>query len=75
MTNFKYANERFYAVANAIIDKVTGDNNENVAFIGEMPDAQALSALGASKGGKARAKSLTAKKRKEIAGKAAKARW
>jgi hypothetical protein len=39
------------------------------------PHAQALSALGASKGGKARAEKLSEKKRKEIARKAAKARW
>ena len=37
--------------------------------------ALALSKLGASKGGKARAESLSATKRKAIARKAAKARW
>jgi hypothetical protein len=37
--------------------------------------ALALSKLGASKGGKARAESLSAAKRKAIAKKAAKARW
>ncbi len=37
--------------------------------------AQALSKLGASKGGQARAKSLTKKRRKEIARKAATKRW
>ncbi len=37
--------------------------------------AQALARLGASKGGKARAASLSAKKRKAIAQKAALARW
>jgi len=37
--------------------------------------ASALSKLGASKGGEARAKSLTAKRRAEIAKQAAKARW
>jgi hypothetical protein len=39
------------------------------------PAAVALGKLGASKGGKARAKSLTAKRRTEIAEAAAKARW
>jgi hypothetical protein len=39
------------------------------------PAAVALSKLGASKGGKARAEKLTARKRSEIAKKAAKARW
>jgi len=39
------------------------------------PNAVALGALGASKGGKARAATLTAKRRREIAKNAAKARW
>ncbi|MDO8630919.1 MAG: hypothetical protein Q7R41_10540 [Phycisphaerales bacterium] len=39
------------------------------------PAAVALSKLGASKGGKARAAKLSAKRRKEIAEKAAKSRW
>jgi len=37
--------------------------------------AQILSKLGASKGGKARAKTLSPERRKVIAQKAAKARW
>jgi hypothetical protein len=39
------------------------------------PAAVALSKLGASKGGRARAESLSARKRKLIAKKAARARW
>ena len=39
------------------------------------PAAVALSKLGASKGGKARAERLSARKRKQIAKKAATARW
>jgi hypothetical protein len=39
------------------------------------PAAVALSKLGASKGGKARAESLTPKQRSKIAQKAAKTRW
>jgi hypothetical protein len=39
------------------------------------PAAVALSELGASKGGQARAASLSARKRKMIAKKAAQARW
>ena len=39
------------------------------------PAAVALSKLGASKGGKARAKALSDRKRKQIAKKAAEARW
>jgi len=39
------------------------------------PHAQALAKLGASKGGKARAKKLTPEERSEIARKAVMARW
>jgi hypothetical protein len=39
------------------------------------PAAVALGRLGGLKGGKARARALTAKKRSEIAQKAAKSRW
>lgn len=39
------------------------------------PHATALAALGSRKGGKARAKALTAKRRKAIAREAAKVRW
>ncbi len=39
------------------------------------PNAVALGRLGGAKGGKARAESLSKKKRSEIAKKAAKARW
>jgi hypothetical protein len=42
---------------------------------GKNPHAQALSALGASKGGKARAAKLSTAKRRAIAKKAAAARW
>ncbi len=43
--------------------------------VDKNPHAQALSALGASKGGKARAAKLSPLKRKQIAAKAAKSRW
>lgn len=39
------------------------------------PHAQALAKLGAHKGGEARAKVLSAKRRKQIAKKAAQSRW
>jgi hypothetical protein len=71
----------FTQIAKAIIDEVTGNEDRSV-IIEELtvtppknPHAQALSALGASKGGKARAKKLSANKRKSIARKAARARW
>lgn len=62
--------------AKAIVDLVTGDKEETPL----TPDAikavmSALGRKGGLKGGKARAKALTAKKRSEIAKKAAAARW
>ncbi len=64
----------FTQIAKSIIDKVTG-NAPPEPVDTRNPHAVALSKLGASKGGKARAKSLSAKRRKEIARKAIKARW
>ena len=55
------------------VEQVTGDILKPVA--GKNPHAQALSALGASKGGKARAAKLSDRKRREIAKKAAAMRW
>jgi hypothetical protein len=61
-------------LAKYILDVTTGDA-EKIEPPKKNAAAQALSKLGASKGGKARAKSLTASKRKAIAKKAAKSRW
>lgn len=49
----------------------TGEETEDMADDGKNKAAQALGKLG----GTARAKSMSAKRRKEIAKKAAKARW
>lgn len=67
-------------VEQAIGGKLAGDVMRNVAAEAQAqpeknPAAVALSRLGASKGGKARAASLTKKRRAEIAKKAAAARW
>jgi hypothetical protein len=64
----------FTQIAKAIVDKVTGNAPPEPPDT-RNPHAVALSKLGASKGGKARAANLSARKRKEIAKKAAKARW
>jgi hypothetical protein len=56
-----------------IVEQATGDVLKPAE--GKNPHAQALSALGASKGGKARAAKLSKKRRKEIAAQAAKKRW
>ena len=60
-------------IARSIVEQTT---KEPIKEIPEKnPAAVALGRLGGLKGGKARAKKLSAKKRKEIARKAAKARW
>ena len=56
-----------------VVEEATGDVLKPAE--GKNPHAQALSALGASKGGKARAANLTPTKRRAIAKKAAAARW
>jgi len=61
-------------LAKYIVDVTTGDE-EKIEPPKKNPHAQALSKLGASKGGKARALQLSARRRKEIAKKAAKSRW
>jgi hypothetical protein len=66
--------------AKNLLETVTGEKwepgiLEKPSGRAKNPHAVALSALGASKGGKARAESLTPKQRSKIAKKAAKARW
>ena len=64
--------------AKAVMENIIGEKWDRPKLEPERvknPHAQALSALGASKGGKARAESLTPKQRSKIAKKAAKARW
>lgn len=62
-------------LAKAIVDLTTGDAEEKPDDSGKDPAAVALGRKGGLKGGKARAAALTAKKRTEIAKKAASARW
>jgi hypothetical protein len=64
--------------AKAIMENVIGekwDRPKEAPERAKNPHAVAMSKLGASKGGRARAESLTAKQRSKIAKKAAKARW
>ncbi len=62
--------------AKSIVDIATGeDTKQEVTEINKNAAAVALGRLGGLKGGKARAKALTPKKRSEIAKKAAAARW
>lgn len=63
-------------LAKFIIDVATGEETlPEDKPTGKNPAAVALGKLGGAKGGKARAKSLTAKQRSDIAKKAAKSRW
>jgi hypothetical protein len=66
--------------ARALLESATGEKwggtpLEHPPEREKNPAAVALSKLGASKGGKARAESLTPKQRSKIAQKAAKTRW
>ena len=60
-------------LASQIVAEATKESTKEVPQ--KNPAAVALGRLGGLKGGKARAEKLSAKKRKEIAQKAAKARW
>jgi hypothetical protein len=62
-------------LAKSIVDIATGEKDDTALDDGKNPAAVALGRLGGKKGGKARAKSLTAEQRSEIAKKAAAKRW
>lgn len=62
-------------LAKFITDLATGEIEMPKTDDGKDPAAVALGRKGGLKGGKARAESMTAKRRAEIAKKAAKARW
>lgn len=59
----------------SIVGPATGDIVEKAVAAGKDPLAVLLGQRGGLKGGKARAISLSAEKRSEIAQKAAKVRW
>jgi hypothetical protein len=62
-------------LAKLITDIATGETRDIKTDDGKDPAAVALGRKGGLKGGKARAATLSAKKRRDIARKAAKARW
>ncbi len=64
-------------LAKSIVDQATTDEELQQEAIdqGKNPAAVLLGRLGGLKGGKARAASLSAERRSEIAQKAAKSRW
>jgi len=58
------------------VKKATGNRKQSAEFVPRKnPAAVALGRLGGVKGGPARAKKLSAEQRREIAKKAARARW
>lgn len=61
--------------AKNIVDIATSEAKDTITPDEAKSAAQALGRLGGLKGGKARAKALSAKRRSEIAKAAAKARW
>ena len=62
-------------LAARIVEESTGEPTPKPEDSEKNPAAVALGRLGGKKGGKARADSLTPERRKEIARKAAQARW
>lgn len=62
-------------LAKLVVDMATGQADPDQTIEGKNPAAVALGRLGGLKGGKARAESLTKKRRQEIARAAAKSRW
>ncbi len=62
-------------LAKNIVDLAIGETKEEQIQNTKNPHAVELGRLGGLKGGKARAKKLSAKRRLEIAKKAAKVRW
>ncbi len=62
-------------LAKFIVDLATGDQAEPKPDDGKDPAAVALGRRGGLKGGKARAEKLSVKKRRDIARRAAEARW
>jgi len=62
-------------LAKAVIDIATGAADDQDPYEGKNPAAVELGRLGGHKGGKARARKLSPKRRREIARKAAQTRW
>ena len=62
-------------LAKLVVDIATGQADDSVSDKGKNPAAVALGRLGGKKGGRVRAKRLSAKRREEIARTAAAARW
>ena len=66
----KRSSTDFNQIASRIVEESTG-----ISVEGKNPFAVALGRAGGLRGGRARAKALSPKRRSQIAAKAAKARW
>ena len=81
MAKHKKKEHDFAVTAFRVVEEATGqaepepEEAEPESIEGKNPHAVALGRLGGLKGGKARFQKLTPEQRKEIARKAAKARW
>jgi hypothetical protein len=75
MTKKKKRPDDVNVIASQIVSEATEEEPTTKPTKEKNPAAVALGRLGGLKGGKARAKKLSAEKRKEIAQKAAKTRW
>jgi hypothetical protein len=62
-------------LAKLVVDLAVGESEDDTTTDSRNPAAVALGRLGGLKGGKARAKKLSKKRRADIARRAAKARW
>jgi hypothetical protein len=69
----------FFTNARRVVEQAIGEQMDGTPLVdpdaGKNPAAVAMSKLGASKGGKARAAKLSPAKRKQIAKAAARKRW
>ena len=69
----------FATIARRVVEQAIGEHLDGTPLedpnAGKNPAAVALGKLGGAKGGRARAKSLSARKRSQIAKLAAKKRW
>ena len=79
MVKQKKKEHYFSVTAFRVVQEATGQSEPEpekpLTTEGKNPNAVALGRLGGLKGGRARANKLTWEERREIAGKAARARW
>lgn len=78
-SSIKAKEHDFMTVAKRVVEQAIGEKLDGSPLedpnAGKNPHAVALGRMGGMKGGKARAEKLSPKKRKQIAQKAALARW